>query len=74
MQSYIYIEINFFFERSETLTEDGLVRWYINKWTDYSRPIKLLNTIFQYLSKYWMVWAQQRGYDAVHDINIVIYF
>ena len=74
MQSYIYIEINFFFERSETLTEDELVRWYINKWTDYSRPIKLLNIIFQYLSRYRMSFAQRDGYDAVHDINTVSYF
>ena len=73
MQSYIYIDI-IFFERSETLTEDELVRWYIDKWTDYSRAIKLLNTIFQHLRKSWMVWAQQNGYDKVHDINIVSYF
>ena len=74
MLNHIFILVLYFFERSETLTEGKLVRWYINKWTDYSRPIKLLNTIFQYLSKHWIVWAQQGGYDAVHDINIVSYF
>jgi len=74
LQSYIYSEINFFFERSETLTEDELVRWYINKWTDYSRPIKLLNIIFRYFSRYLMGFAQRDGCDKVHNINIVSYF
>ena len=74
MQSYIYIEINFFFERSETLTEGELVRWYINKWTDYSRAIKLLSYIFHHFHRQWVGFAQQKGYDKVHDINTVSYF
>jgi len=28
------LKLIFFFERSETLTEGELVRWYIDKWTD----------------------------------------
>ena len=74
MLNHIFILVLYFFERSETLTEGELVRWYIDKWTDYSRPIKLLNIIFRYLSRYLMGFAQRDGYDAVHDINTVSNF
>ena len=51
-----------------------MVRWYINKWTDYSRAIKLLSYIFYHVHRQWMGFAQQKGYDKVHDIKTVSYF
>lgn len=60
-------------QKSETLQDVDLLRYYATEWDRYTTGANYLNRLFTYLNRYWVKRERDEGKKAVYQVYTVSY-
>ena len=58
-------------QKTETLQEVDLLRYYATEWDNYTTGAKYLNRLFTFLNRYWVKRERDEGRKGVYQVYTV---
>ncbi|KAJ1561545.1 hypothetical protein HK096_004291 [Nowakowskiella sp. JEL0078] len=68
LKEYLNKYLKNMLENSEEHKDEGLLRYYTDKWEKYTLGTTLLNHIFRYLNRHWVKREIDEGHKTIYDI------
>jgi hypothetical protein len=56
------------------MSNEDLLRFYVDQWNKYQYSSKILNCIFLYLHQHWVPYARQQDFTSIYEIFTVSFF
>lgn len=68
LSGYFVVHFKGMLEKTETLQDVDLLRYYATEWDNYTRGANYLNRLFTYLNRYWVKRERDEGKKAVYQV------